>query len=87
MAKKLRILNTFKKDYKNLPAQIKDKVDKHLIFWAENPNHPSLHLHLIRGTKRIWEGYIDSQYRSTFEIEAEFYILRKVGTHDIINKP
>jgi len=87
VAKKLRILNTFRKDYKKLPAQIKDKVDKQLIFLTENPNHPSLHLHVIRGAKRIWEGYIDSQYRFTFEIEGEFYILRKVGTHDIINKP
>ncbi len=87
MAKKLRILSTFKKDYKKLPPEIKDKVDRQLKFLIENPSHPSLNLHLIRGTKGIWEGYVDYQYRFTFEIEGEFYVLRKVGSHDIIKNP
>jgi|LQYC01.1.fsa_nt_gi mRNA interferase RelE/StbE len=87
MVKKLRILSTFKKDYKKLPAVTKEKVDKQLKLLMVNPKHPSLNLHLIRGTKRIWEGYIDQQYRFTFETEDEYYILRKVGPHDIIKKP
>jgi mRNA-degrading endonuclease RelE of RelBE toxin-antitoxin system len=87
VAKKLRILDTFKKDYKKLPPEIKDKVDRQLQFLIENPNHPSLNLHQIRGTKGIWEGYVDYHYRFTFEIEEKFYVLRKVGTHDIIKKP
>ncbi len=87
MAKKLRILSTFKKDYKKLPSEIKDKVDKQLEFLLSNPAHPSLNLHPIRGTKGIWEGYIDYQYRFTFEIEGDFFVLRKVGTHDIIKNP
>lgn len=87
MAKKLRILGTFKKDYKKLPAVIKDRVDKQLEYLISNPGHPSLNMHPIRGTKGIWEGYIDKQYRFTFEIEGDFYILRKVGSHDIIKKP
>jgi mRNA-degrading endonuclease RelE of RelBE toxin-antitoxin system len=85
MAKKLRILSTFKKDYEKLPFQIKDKVDKQLNFLISNPGHPSLNLHPISGTKGIWEGYVDYQYR--FTIEGNFYVLRKVATHDIIKKP
>lgn len=87
MAKKLRILTSFKKGYKKLPNEIKEKIDKQLFFLLENPKHPSLNLHLIRGTKGIWEGYVDQQYRFTFEIEGDFYTLRKVGSHDIIMKP
>ena len=87
MAKKLRILSTFKKDYKKLSAEAKDKVDKQLKLLTKNPKHPSLNLHLIRGTKRIWEGYIDQRCRFTFEIQGEFFLLRKVGPHDIIKKP
>ena len=87
MVKKLRILSTFKKDYKKLPAAIKDKVDKQLKLLMVNSKHPSLNLHLIRGTNRIWESYIDQQYRFTFEMEGEFFILRKVGPHDIIKRP
>ena len=87
MAKKLRILSTFKKDYHKLPPAIKDKVDKQLSVLIEVPRYPSLKLHMIRGTKNIREGYVDDQYRFTFEIEGEYYVLRKVGSHDVIKKP
>ncbi len=87
MAKKLRILATFKKDYKKLPPEIRDKVDKQLTFLMGNPDHPSLNLHPIQGTKGIWEGYIDYHYRFTFEVEDECYVLRKVGLHSIIRDP
>ncbi len=87
MAKKLRILSTFKKDYKKIPSAIKDKVDKQLEFLISNPGHPSLNLHPIRGTKGIWEGYVDYHYRFTFETEEDYYVLRRVGTHDIIKNP
>ena len=87
MAKKLRILSTFKKDYGKLPPEIREKVDKQLTFLLSNPDHPSLNLHPLRGTKGIWEGYIDYHYRFTFEMNDEFYLLRKVGTHDVIKNP
>jgi len=87
VAKKLRILSTFKKDYKELPSEIKDKVDKQLEFLIRDPGHPSLNLHRIRGTKGLWEGYVDDQYRFTFEIERDIDILRKVGTHNAIRNP
>ena len=87
MAKKLRVLKTFKKDYKKLPAEIKEKVDKQMAFLLNNPDHPSLNIHPVRGTKGIWEGYVDHQYRFTFERESDYYILRKVGSHDVIKKP
>lgn len=87
MAKKLRVLNTFKKDYKKLPPEIRDKVDKQLTFLLNNLEHPSLNLHPVQGTKRIWEGYVDYHYRFTFEVEGEYYALRKVGPHNIIRNP
>jgi mRNA-degrading endonuclease RelE of RelBE toxin-antitoxin system len=87
MAKKLRILSTFKKDYGKLPPEIREKVDKQLTFLLSNPDHPSLNLHPIRETKGIWEGYIDYHYRFTLEVDGEFYVLRKVGTHDVIKNP
>jgi len=87
MAKKLRVLKTFKKDYKKLPAEIREKVNKQMEFLLSNPNHPSLNLHPIAGTKAIWEGYVDYRYRFTFEIEGDYYILRKIGSHDVIKKP
>ena len=87
MAKRLRVLSTFKKDYKKLPAEIRDKVDKQLAFLMINPEHPSLSLHPVRGTRGIWEGYVDYHYRFTFEVEENYYVLRKVGPHNVIRNP
>jgi mRNA-degrading endonuclease RelE of RelBE toxin-antitoxin system len=87
MAKKLRILSTFKKDYKRLPPEIQGKVDKQLMFLLDNPDHPSLNIHPVRGTKGIWEGYVDYNYRFTFDVDEEFYVLRKVGPHNILKNP
>jgi mRNA-degrading endonuclease RelE of RelBE toxin-antitoxin system len=87
VAKKLRVLATFKKDYKKLPPEIRDKVDKQLMFLISRLDHPSLNLHPVRGTRGIWEGYIDYHYRFTFEVEGEYFVLRKVGPHNIIRNP
>ncbi|MBF0505619.1 MAG: hypothetical protein HQL09_02185 [Nitrospirae bacterium] len=87
MAKKLRILSTFKKDYRKLLPEIKDKVDKQLGFLLSNPEHPSLNLHPVQGTKGIWEGYVDYHYRFTFEFDGDVYVLRKVGTHNVLKNP
>ncbi|MBI5142568.1 MAG: hypothetical protein HZA20_10355 [Nitrospirae bacterium] len=87
MAKRLRILGTFKKDYWKLPDAIKGKVDKQLEFLLDNLDHPSLNLHPVRGTSGIWEGYIDYHYRFTYEMDGDVYVLRKVGTHDVLRKP
>ena len=87
MAKKLRILSTFRRDYKKLPLRIKDKVDKQLEFLINNPKHPSLNLHPMRGTRIIWEGYVNYHYRFTFEIDDDIIVLRKIGSHDVIKNP
>lgn len=87
MAKTLRILQPFKKDYARLPASVQDKVDKQLEYLLTNPDHPSLNLHPVRGTNGIWEGYVDYHYRFTFERDGDCIVLRKVGTHDVLKKP
>ncbi|KJU81807.1 hypothetical protein MBAV_005996 [Candidatus Magnetobacterium bavaricum] len=53
----------------------------------ENPAHPSLNLHLLQRATGIWEGYVNYQYRFTYQKEGESYILRRVGKHDVIKKP
>jgi hypothetical protein len=41
-----------------LPKPIQGKFKKQLRFLAENPRHPSLNIHLIRGSSGYWEFYI-----------------------------
>ncbi len=83
MAKVLETSEGFRKDYKDLPAEIQKKLEKQLRFLLENPAHPSLKVHPIRGTGGIFEAYIDMSYRFTFEDLGDRYYLRAAGHHGI----
>ena len=41
----------------------------------------------MQGTARIWELRVTQGYRLTFQIEGDIYLLRTVGTHDILREP
>ena len=84
---KFRRLNCFKKFYKSLPETIPQKTDKALTLLFSNPKHPSLQVKKLEGIHNIWYLRVDRQYRLTFQIEKEFYIIRHVGLHDIIDNP
>ena len=83
---KITRTDTCKKCYKRLPEEKKKKVIKQISLLAEDPSHPSLNVHRIKGTGSIWECYVDRSYRITFERSEDEIILRVVGPHDIIGK-
>jgi len=70
-----------------MPQPVKKAAQKQLGLLLSNPDHPSLNIKKIQGVKDIWEGRITKAYRFTFHISEDTYILRKIGTHDILNKP
>lgn len=84
---KIQTTKPFDKDYDALPEPIKDTANKQFILLLENPNHPSLRLIKIKGYPNIWEGRITKSYRFTFQISGEMYMLRRIGTHDILKTP
>ena len=88
MAEKKRLVfsASFKKAYQHLPDSVQTKLDKQIRLFQENPRHPSLNIHQLKGTRGIWEGYVDIHYRFTFEIHEDYYLFRLVGTHDILKK-
>ena len=85
----MRILTTkpFEEDYDRLPDSIKERVDKQLALLVENPRHPSLRVKKIKGHPNIWEGRITRQYRFTFQIIEDLWLLRRIGTHSILKTP
>jgi mRNA interferase RelE/StbE len=87
----MRFLATehFTKCYKDLPSTIQAQVDKQLSLLLENPKHPSLRIKKMKGTKgEIFEGRVSKNYRFTFQIEKDAYILRRVGPHNqALKKP
>lgn len=85
----MRIQTTrpFDEDYSALPESIKERADKQFIILIENPHHPSLRLKKIKGHPNIWEGRVTKSYRFTFQISGEIYLLRRIGTRDILKTP
>ena len=84
---KFYLTERFKKQYKKLPQPIKKTTQKQLGLLLSNPDHPSLNIKKMQDPRNIWEGRITKSYRFTFQIEDDAYLLRNIGTHDILNKP
>jgi len=82
---KIRRTNSFLKDYKKLPEEIKSKVNKNLSLLFENPRYPSLRLKKLKGTDKF-EIRISKGYRLTLRYHDQILELRRVGTHDLLKK-
>ena len=84
---KIERRKSFKDDWKNLPKSIRTRAEKKLKLFLTDVSHPSLRVHKMEGHKDIWEASITDNYRFTFEVEGDTYILRRIGTHDTLRKP
>ena len=79
--------SSFDRDYARLPKRIQERAEKQLALFLSNPRHPSLHVKKMEGWKDIWEGRVTRGYRFTFTQEEDTCYLRRIGTHDILNRP
>ena len=79
--------DNFKKKYQKLPQPIKKATQKQLELLLSNPRHPSLNIKKMQDSRNIWEARITKGYRFTFQVEKDEYILRNIGSHDILSKP
>ena len=84
---KVQTPGPFDKDYQSLPETVQAQAEKQLTTLLENPHHPSLRIKKIKGHPYVWEGRITKSYRFTFQIVGEVYLLRRIGTHDILKTP
>jgi len=78
---------SFDRDYARLPRRIQERADKQLALLVQDPRHPSLRIKKMEGWGDTWEGRITREYRFTFTIVSDTYHLRRIGTHDILNRP
>jgi len=84
---KLYLTDSFKHDYKRLSPSIQKILDKKLLILIENLKHPSLRIKKMQGHDFIWEGSITKKFRFTFQIESDVCVIRRAGTHDILENP
>ena len=90
----MRFIRTdnFKRSFKKLPDAMKRSAEKALRLFAKNPRYPSLRVKKMQGQydadgRDIWEARISQKYRFTFVIDADIYILYRIGPHDIERDP
>lgn len=83
---------SFKRDFRDLPGAIGRGVEKALRSLMRDPRHPSLRLKKMEGQRDsgdrdIWEARATKKHRFTLIITGNAYVLRRVGTHDILRSP
>ena len=81
----IRRTDAFRRDYRALPADIRQRVEKQLRLLLEDYRHPSLRLKKLKGTDKF-EIRISQGYRLTLRFDKEHMELRRVGTHDILRE-
>jgi mRNA interferase RelE/StbE len=79
----IRRTDAFLRDYRALPIEIRERVEKQLRLLLEDFRHPSLRLKKLKGTDKF-EIRISKGYRLTLRFDKEHMELRRVGTHDIL---
>lgn len=85
---RLFLTKSFERDYKKLPRLIQKQCDKQLLALLKNPHSSSLRTSKIQGFEKIWEGRITKEYRFTFQMIKDIYLVRRVGKHDhVLKKP
>jgi len=83
---KLFFSKRFQKDYKKLPAQIQELTDKKLDYLLKDISHPSLRFKKVKRHSNVWEVSVTMNYRLVLSMQSNYYILLRVGAHDILNR-
>jgi mRNA interferase RelE/StbE len=85
----MRIQTTapFERDFQALPASMQRRVAKQFQLFLDNPRHPSLRLKKMEDPRDIWEGRVSRDYRFTFQIIGDIYLMRRIGIYDVLRRP
>ena len=81
----IRVSSRFRKSYKKLPENIKNKAQEKEKIFRINPFDARLDAHKLHGKyKEYWAFTITSQYRVMFTFaESEIVDFIDIGTHEI----
>lgn len=84
----IELTERFVRQYAKLSRAVQRKVNKALRLRDRDFRHPGLHSHQVENTPGIFEAYVDSKYRMTFERRRDVFIMRNVDSHDeCLRKP
>jgi mRNA interferase RelE/StbE len=84
---RLVIPQPFKRELATKPADLQGAILRAVNQLGQNPRHPGLRTHRVRGTTGIWQARVDRSNRVTFEYGGQGIVLRKHCNHDILRSP
>lgn len=85
MSKSLIVVDTFMKDLIKLTKKEQKQTAKTMRLMETNIKHPSLNFHKVESTN-FHEVYVNMDIRIVLEVSTDFYVLRYVGHHDMLDK-
>jgi len=85
IVKNIYYADNFIKQFKKLPLEIKKLVESKAEIFKNNPLHPSLRLHPLKGKLiNLWSVSITAKHRLIFKRQKNGDILFiSIGCHDI----
>lgn len=79
---------SFKKRLRKKPMQMQAAIVECVRRVIEDPRHPGLRTHRLRGTPGVWEASVDRGNRLTFHREpGGGLVFRNHCHHDILRTP
>lgn len=80
----------FKREFQNLPPEIKKEARLKFALFRRNWRHPSLRVHKLIG--QLWHGhqvfdlYVTDRYRVLFIVDHDVVVSFSVGPHSVVSK-
>ena len=74
-------LPCFWQEYRRLPQEVQKLADKSFERLKADPNHPSLHLKKIGGSKQLWSVRVGVHYRALGVEKPEGIVWFWIGSH------
>jgi mRNA-degrading endonuclease RelE of RelBE toxin-antitoxin system len=78
----IQFTERFVKQYQRLPKAVQRKVDKAIRLLDTDFRHSGLRSHPVEEIESIFEAYVDTKYRMTFERRGSVFVMRNVDNHD-----
>ena len=77
----------FKRVLKRKPPAMQAAIYECIARLDEDPRHPGLNTHRVRGKRGVWEAYVDSGNRVTFEYADDgTLVMRNNCNHDMLRR-
>jgi addiction module RelE/StbE family toxin len=72
---------------KKTNSKLYNKIRERLLIFEQNPKHPSLRLHRLKGElKEAWSISIERNFRMLYFIDGKTATFFKIGTHEEVYK-